>query len=117
MDCSPSTAAEEESTCCSSPSAASKPSYIGMFIFGEPSELEKSMDILESHRIIEGVTVGCEVCGYVSVISHTYHRHERIVMDRAAEDRIPNRSEYYTQMCMLAQRISKTQSLLKQCKK
>jgi hypothetical protein len=87
-----------------------------LFIYGDCDGLEKSMDILEAHRPIEGVTVGCEMCGYVSMISHTYHHHQMVNMDQTSESSVPNRNEYYTQMCMLAQRLTNTQAMLGKCK-
>lgn len=83
-------------------------SYLGIFLYGTEDSLEENMSKIEKMRPIPGVTLWCEQCERVSILSHTFYRHLRCEVDRCMAEP-PSRNEYYTRMCMQADQLLRCQ--------
>lgn len=84
--------------------------YLGMFLYGRQDNLAKNMDMIERQRPIPGVTVWCDRCERVSIISHTFFTHLRNEVDnRRGNSSSKDRNEYYTRMCMQAEQLLRCQ--------
>jgi hypothetical protein len=84
--------------------------YLSMFLYGRQDDLDKNMSMVERQRPIPGVTVWCDRCECVSIISHTFFTHLRQEVDNRREKfSSRDRNDYYTRMCMQAEQLLRCQ--------